>query len=154
MIIDSPQAASAFAAALPDQPRLGRNAIGASLLEGKRRIEANDIRSLRQVIDFPGDSAASFTGPAIVIAREDVLAAGITINDLPILCDECFSSQGGDLVKDYRTRIIGSPGAFLVAAETRDQFAEAVRRKLVPEIAGRIPSDQTAALHADHPVHP
>lgn len=155
-IIDGPDSAETFAGALLDTPRLafGRNAIGAALLEGKRLIETNGIDSLRQVIDFSGDSASSFTGPAIEPSRAAVLAAGITINGLPILCEDCFSSTGGDLVQLYNDRIIGGPGAFVVAAESNAQFAEAVRRKLVLEIAGLMPLDQTASLQPDDTVHP
>lgn len=155
-IIDGEASAATFAGGILDQPRLafGRNAIGAALLEGKRLIEQNDIESLRQVIDFSGDSASSFTGPSIETSRETVLAAGITINGLPILCDDCFSSTGGDLVQLYTDRIIGGPGAFVIAAEDGTNFAAAVRRKLVLEIAGLMPSTQTASIEPHHPIHP
>ncbi|MCU0901115.1 MAG: DUF1194 domain-containing protein [Cypionkella sp.] len=136
-VIDGPEAAQAFAGRLLDPPRLatGRNAIGAALLEGKRLIEANQITSLRQVIDFSGDSVGNFSGPSIADARAEVLAAGITINGLPILRD----GRALDLAEAYENLIIGGPGAFVVAATSRDTFAEAVRRKLVLEIAGTEP---------------
>lgn len=155
-IIDGEASAATFAGGILDQPRLafGRNAIGAALLEGLRLIETNDIDSMRQVIDFSGDSASSFTGPSVETSRAKVLEAGITINGLPILCDRCFSSTGGDLVQLYTDRIIGGPGAFVIAAEDGENFADAVRRKLVLEIAGLTPSTQTASIEPDHPVHP
>lgn len=133
-VIDGPESAQAFAARLLDPPRMayGRNAIGAALLEGKRLIEENQITSLRQVIDFSGDSVGNFSGPRISDARAEVLAAGITINGLPILRD----ARAQDLAQAYADQIIGGPGAFVVAATSRDTFASAVRRKLVLEIAG------------------
>lgn len=139
-IIATPEDAEAFAATLLAPPRLasGRNAIGAALLEGKRLIEENDIAGLRRVIDFSGDSANNWSGPSIEEARETVLAAGITINALPLIRSP---AGGGDtpLVEIYEERIIGGPGAFLVPADTGVRFTEAVRRKLILEIAGSQP---------------
>ena len=133
-IIDSPETAEAFAAALLGPPRLatGRNAIGDALLEGRRLIEANTIASLRQVIDFSGDSASNYSGTSIEAARDTVVAAGIVINGLPIL-------DGGPddpLLQEYEARIIGGPGAFAIPALGRAEYVTALRRKLILEIAG------------------
>lgn len=145
-IIDSPQTAQAFADALTGPPRqvYGSNAIGGALLEGKRLIEDNDIFSPRQVIDFSGDSIGNSSGPPIETARQEVIAAGITINALPILRPEDGRRAGGNLEEEYETRIIGGPGAFMVTAESRDTFAQAVRRKLILEIAGITPEQYYA----------
>lgn len=139
-IIATPEDAEAFAASLLVPPRLasGRNAIGAALLEGKRLIEANDIIGLRRVIDFSGDSANNWSGPGIEEARDQVLAAGITINALPLIRDPA-EGWNSPLVEIYEDRIIGGPGAFLVPADTGARFTEAVRRKLILEIAGSQP---------------
>jgi hypothetical protein len=141
-VIDGPESAAAFAAALLEPPRLafGRNAIGAALLEGKRLIESNGIDGFRRVIDLSGDSANNYGAPPIAIARQEVLAAGITINGLPILCPECGSRA--NLAAAYAEQIIGGPGAFVIAAEGRDSFADAVRRKLILEIAGKTPESR------------
>lgn len=145
-IIDSPESAKSFADALIGPPRqvFGRNAIGGALLEGKRLIEDNDIFSPRQVIDFSGDSIGNSSGPPIEAARQEVLAAGITINALPILRPEDGRRAGGNLEAEYEARIIGGPGAFMVTAEDRDTFAESVRRKLILEIAGITPEEYFA----------
>ncbi|OYW59463.1 MAG: hypothetical protein B7Z10_10890 [Rhodobacterales bacterium 32-66-7] len=142
-IIDGPEAAKGFAAALLGPPRLanGRNAIGNALLEGKRLIETNDIPSLRQVIDFSGDSAGNFSGASIEDARAEVVAAGIVINGLPIL-DE---GANDPLLQVYQDRIIGGPGAFAIPALGRDDFVTALRRKLILEIAGEMPGDASAS---------
>jgi hypothetical protein len=136
-IIDGPQAAAGFAADLMVPPRLafGRNAIGAALLHGKALIEGNDIDGLRRVIDFSGDSANNRQGPPVAPAREAVLAAGITINALAVLCRDCSGPTTDDLVERFATEIIGGPGAFVVAAESPETFPDAVVRKLVLEIA-------------------
>jgi hypothetical protein len=136
-VIDGEPAASAFAEALLGPPRLatGRNAIGDALLEGKRLIETNQITGLRRVIDFSSDSLGNFSGVGIAAARAEVLAAGITINGLPILDD----GEGDPLADLYQTEIIGGPGAFVLPAYGREGFVAAVRRKLVLEIAGGLP---------------
>ncbi len=142
-VIDSADAAERFADSLLGPPRqaFGRNAIGAALIAGQQLIEGNGIDGLRRVIDFSGDSANNYGAPPVPIARDQVLAAGITINGLPILCEDCRSWSAADLTKAYEEQIIGGPGAFVVAAEGRESFAAAVRRKLILEIAGLTPAD-------------
>ncbi len=85
--IDGPDSATLFAADLLNTPRqaYGRNAIGAALLEGLRLMETNAFDGWRRVIDFSGDSVRNYSGPSIAEARAQVLAAGVTINALPIL---------------------------------------------------------------------
>lgn len=147
MIVEDAASAQAFADALQDRPRraFGRNAIGSALLTGLALIEGNDIDGWRKVIDFSGDSANSWNGPTIESARAAVLAAGITINGLPIDCRLCQRAGYGDLVEQYETRIIGGEGAFVVVAEDRDSLAEAIRRKLILEISGLTPASTYAA---------
>lgn len=146
-IIDGPESAAAFADALagPARQAFGRNAIGSALLEGKRLIEENDIFAPRGVIDFSGDSIGNSFGPPIEIARDEVLAAGITINALPILRPDDGRRAGSNLEEEYANRIIGGPGAFMVTAENRATFADAVRRKLILEIAGLTPDQMDLA---------
>jgi hypothetical protein len=86
-LIDGRASAEAFAAELLSKPRqaYGRNAIGAALLEGLRLMDTNAHDGWRRVIDFSGDSANNWSGPSITEARDKVLAAGVTINALPIL---------------------------------------------------------------------
>ena len=146
-VIDGAGAARGFADALGTAPRraFGRNAIGAALLTGKALIEGNDIDGWRKVIDFSGDSANNWNGPSIEFARAEVLAAGITINGLAILCRSCNGRPGaGDLERQYRERIIGGTGAFVVTADDPDRFADAVKRKLILEISGTQPAPELA----------
>ena len=122
--IDGPEAAERFAAELLARPRLayGRNAIGGALLEGLRQIESNDIDGWRRVIDFSGDSVNNYSGPSIAEARAQVLAAGVTINALPILRPGDPGRAQGGLEALYEERIIGGMGAFVVTAENRASF--------------------------------
>ncbi len=74
----------------------------------------------------------------VLRAREAVLADGIVINGLPLMTREGMGSQWhlDDLDEYYRRCVIGGPGAFVIPVYDWAGFAEAVRRKLVLEIAG------------------
>jgi hypothetical protein len=138
-VIDGEASAAAFAEALMAPPRraFGRNAIGAALLAGKALIERNDFDGLRRVIDLSADSANNWSGPPIEVAREEVLAAGIVINGLAVLCRSCSGRPVSyDLEAAFERLVIGGPGAFVITADSSATFADAVRRKLVLEIAG------------------
>ncbi len=140
-VIDGADSAAAFAEALLPPPRraFGRNAIGSALLTGVQLIEENDIDGWRKVIDFSGDSANNWNGPPIEAGRQAASQAGITINGLAILCRSCSGRPGtGNLEQLYEDRIIAGPGAFVVTADGADDFADAVRRKLILEIGGRM----------------
>ncbi len=155
MRIDGPASASVFAGRLLDPPRqaYGRNAIGSALLDAKRMIEQNDFEGWRKVIDFSGDSPNSYSGPSIAEARAQVLAAGITINGLPILCRFCdTASRFPDLGRIYEERIIGGRGAFVVTAASEEDLADAIIRKLILEISDRMPDRDFAGRPA--PRHP
>ncbi|MGS4944137.1 DUF1194 domain-containing protein [Meridianimarinicoccus sp. RP-17] len=148
-LIDGPEAAANFADRIRTGPRgaFGRNAIGDALLFGKTLIETNDMDGWRKVIDFSGDSANSWRGAPMESARDTVVDAGITINGLPILCFDCPSGRAGsgDLESQYESRIIGGLGAFVVTADSRESFADAVKRKLILEISGTMPDRDVAA---------
>ena len=140
MIIDGPESASRFAAALEDRPRLawGSNAIGAALAKAQNLIETNGFEGDRKVIDFSGDSANNWHGISIATARAAALGAGMVINGLAITCRDLGCSgrpMRYDLEDAFARTIIGGPGSFVVTADGKTSFEEAVRRKLVLEIA-------------------
>ncbi|MEM7684567.1 MAG: DUF1194 domain-containing protein [Paracoccaceae bacterium] len=141
-VIDGEEAAQTFASDLLEPPRQawGRNAIGAALLAGKRLIETNAFEGLRKVIDLSADSANNWNGPSIPDARAEVLFAGISINGLAVLCRSCSGQPiSYNLEAAFREFIIGGPGSFVITAENSETFADAVRRKLILEIAGTTP---------------
>jgi hypothetical protein len=144
-IVDGRDSAAAFARKLLDAPRIanGPNAIGNAIAAAHALIEANGIAGTRRVIDFSGDSAYTWGGIGIAEARAHALAAGITINGLAVLCRaaECSGRPVAyDLERAFADLIIGGPGAFVVTADGNASFAEAVRRKLLLEIAGLVSS--------------
>ena len=146
-VIDGPDSAATFAETLRAATvrAQGSNAIGTAIAKGQQLIESNDYDAARKVIDFSGDSAWSGDGIPIEAARESALAAGITINALAVLCYTCSGPPGGyDLPASYERLIIGGPGSFVLAADNETQFTDAVRRKLILEIAGGAPEDDLA----------
>lgn len=92
-------------------------------------LERAPMKALRSVIDVSGDGATN-RGRSTALARDEAIAKGITINGLPILELE------RNLDKFYETSVIGGPNSFMVVAETFEQFADAVLKKLVTEVAG------------------
>lgn len=139
MVVEDEASARDFGARLMAAPRraFGSNAIGSALLKGKDLIETNDFEGWRKVIDLSGDSSWNPLGPPIAVARDAVLGAGIVINGLAILCRDPCSGRPRfeDLEAEYRDRVIGGPGSFVVTADGDQSFAQAVRRKLILEIA-------------------
>jgi hypothetical protein len=82
--------------------------------------------------------------------RDAVVAAGIVINGLPVQIDAPYhlALGGTDLAAYYRDCVIGGPGAFVIPVTEQDQLLEAIRRKLVLEIAGLPATIQPAAVTA------
>lgn len=141
MVVDGPESAAEFGRRLDAAPRraFGSNAIGSALLRGLELIETNAFEGWRKVIDLSADSSWNPQGPPIAAAREVVVAAGVTVNGLAVLCRAAACSgrptMGGDLEAEFARALIGGPGAFVVTAEDAASFMQAVRRKLILEIA-------------------
>ena len=148
-VIDGAESAGHFAKALLAAPRraFGYNAIGTAISRAQALIEENDFTGLRRVIDFSADSANNWNGIPIETARAAALEARITINGLAILCRErdCSGRPNAyDLEAAFAEQIVGGPGSFVITVDGRDSFAEAVRKKLILEIAGPLEPDEAA----------
>lgn len=132
----------AFAARLTAKldPALRRTSISGALNFATDHLSRNAYRGLRRVIDISGDGPNNL-GPLVTRARDDTVSQGITINGLPLMTnDGAFSTFHLDnLDVYYRTCVIGGPGAFVIPVYVWPDFADAVRRKLVMEIAGLAP---------------
>jgi len=146
-VIDGPASARAFAAELAQAPiqRFRGTSISNSLAFVAPQFDNNGYEATRRVIDVSGDGPNNM-GIPIELAREPVVRAGITINGLPIM----IKRPGGfasinNLDVYYEDCVIGGFGAFLIVVRSAGQFAEAIRRKLVLEIAGREPRAIPAA---------
>lgn len=153
-LIDGPEAADAVAAEIARAPyrRASRTSISGALRFAKPLFDNSGYRGLRRVIDVSGDGANN-AGALVVPARDDVLAAGITINGLPIMLKRPTpgSMDIEDLDIYYEDCVIGGAGAFVVPIREREKFVEATRTKLVLEIAGRQPEPRVVPASAQAP---
>jgi hypothetical protein len=105
----------------------GTTAMAYSLGRAAALIEANEFAGDRRVIDVSGDGRNN-TPPNVEAVRDRVVQLGITINGLAILSDD------PRLDIYYRNSLIGGQDAFVEVAGGFDEFAQAIRRKLIREI--------------------
>jgi len=137
--VRDPASAEAFAAELERQPiSTGRRtSISGAIDFSLPLFDRNDFDGDRRTIDVSGDGANN-DGRPVLAARDVAVAAGVTINGLPILNDRPnpfgFPAEK-DLDRYYEGCVIGGPGAFIVVARDFHAFAAAIRRKLILEIA-------------------
>ena len=143
-LIKDKSTAENFAGKLQKSARLvaRRTSISGAMDIGAALLDTNDFNGKRRVIDISGDGTNN-SGTLVNLARDRTVAKGITINGLPILNDR--ESPGGyqqvaNLDLYYRDCVIGGPGAFHIAAKNFKDFARAVLRKLILEIAGAVPA--------------
>ncbi|MBD0272170.1 MAG: DUF1194 domain-containing protein, partial [Acetobacteraceae bacterium] len=111
------------------------NAIGDALDHCTLLIHAAPFRASERVIDVSGDGPDLRSLRPAAAARDDAVAAGITINALAVAAAGQVTRFGEPLAETYQREVIGGPGAFVAAAEDRRDIARALRAKLVREIA-------------------
>ena len=130
---------------------LGRTSISAAIDFAMERFAAAPAEADKRIIDISGDGTNN-SGRAVDEARDQAVAASVTINALAIINTQAnpgyaFHTQPpGGLPKYFEENVIGGPGAFLLKVDNFDTFAAAITRKLVTEIAGAPPRPQTASL--------
>ena len=156
-LIDGAASARAVAGEIGRAPyrRAYRTSISGALLFAAPLFAASGHRGIRRVIDVSGDGTNN-QGALIVPTREEVVAQGITVNGLPIMLKkpQPGSIDIEDLDIYYEDCVIGGPGAFVVPIREREKFKEAVRTKLVLEIAGRTPPARVLPAAAEAPRIP
>ncbi len=139
-VIDGPETAEAFAAAIADAPyrRAFRTSISGALQFATSLFDGNGYRGIRRVIDVSGDGTNN-QGILVTVARDETIAQGITINGLPLLLKRPnpATMDLDNLDVYYEDCVIGGPGAFVIPIREREQFRAATRTKLVLEIAER-----------------
>jgi hypothetical protein len=131
-LIDSEAAAEALADRIEAIERLdeGSTSISGAIGFAMGLLDSSPYRGTRRIIDVSGDGSNN-SGRQANLARDEAVAAGITINGLPILAVE------PELDRYYRDNVIGGPGAFLVPATDFTTFAAAIAAKLLREVAAR-----------------
>jgi Protein of unknown function (DUF1194) len=153
-LIDGLASAEAVAAAISraSTRRAYRTSISGVLGFSAPLFEDNGYRGIRRVIDVSGDGTNN-QGQLVTVSRDEVVAKGISINGLPIMFKRINPSTMDipNLDIYYEDCVIGGPGAFVVPIRERDKFREAIRTKLVLEIAGRTPEPRLVPAAAESP---
>lgn len=153
-LIEDPESADAVASELANAPyrRASRTSISGGLRFAQTLFDNSGYRGLRRVIDVSGDGANN-SGPPVAQTRDEVVASGITINGLPIMLKR--ANPGTMDIKDldiyYEDCVMGGPGAFVIPIREREKFIEAIRTKLVLEVAGRRPARRVIPASAEKP---
>jgi len=139
-LIDSRAAALGFADTLIRRGKspwsgLRFTALGNALSHALFAIDGNGFDGDRKVIDVSSDDPHN-QGIPLKTIRQRVIDAGITINGLPILSGRDEHEERKFLIDYYRNQVIGGFGAFMVPALSNADYASAMLRKLILEIAG------------------
>jgi len=130
-VIKDAKSAETFANAMLEARRHifgGGTSLSGIIDYGRSLFGTGGFEGARRTLDISGDGINN-NGRPPAVARDEAVAAGVTINGLPILTD--FAS-----LDDYfRENVIGGPGAFVIPAESFESFAAAILNKLIREIA-------------------
>ncbi len=142
-LIHSAETAAFFADRLAAAPilRALKTSISGAMTVSAGFFRDNGYRGVRRVIDISGDGPNN-EGAVVTVARDAVVARGITVNGLPILLKPGQKPGFFDIknLDDYyEDCVIGGFGAFILPVRDLREFAVAFRRKLLLEIAGALP---------------
>ncbi|MET4800306.1 DUF1194 domain-containing protein [Bradyrhizobium sp. LB11.1] len=153
-VIDGPETADAVANEIMKAPvrRGSRTSISGAILFAMPLFDEDPYRGFRRVIDISGDGPNN-NGPTVTPVRDEALAKGIIINGLPIMVKEpSYSTMDiENLDWYYEDCVIGGPGSFVVTIKDRENFKEAIRTKLLLEVAGRPPEHRVVPVAEKEP---
>jgi hypothetical protein len=139
-VIDGPETADAVAREIMKTAvqKGSSTSISGAIRFAMPLFDQNPYRGLRRVIDISGDGPNN-NGAPVTGARDAALERGITINGLPIMVENSsFSIVNIDnLDLYYEDCVIGGPGSFVVPIKHRNEFKQAIRIKLISEVAGQ-----------------
>lgn len=118
-----------FASAVALSKRLltGGTNLGGAVRFSLEQIETNEFEGRRKVIDVSGDG---FGGLSPQRERDRAVSRGVTINGLAIL------NERPELGNYYATHLVGGAGAFVLTGDSYEDFADAIREKLLQELSG------------------
>lgn len=154
--IEGPEDALSFADQLARAPirRGPRTSISGAIDFSVGLLAQRAGDAMRQVIDVSGDGANN-QGRTVTQARDEAVAKGITINGLPLLLKRAMGGSWDveNLDEHYRDCVIGGPGAFMIPVRERAQFAEAIKTKIIREIAGLAPEPSLTPVQASTPTN-
>ncbi|MGQ9368231.1 DUF1194 domain-containing protein [Azospirillum sp. ST 5-10] len=152
--------AGAFGLAVATAPRssAGNTALAAGLRHAAAMLSEGGFGGARRIIDVVSDHEGD--GGRSAPVRDAAVAAGITINALPIAdgrprgtFDGRLTYSGapwglGGMTAFYQRDVVGGPGSFLISARDHRAFGEALKRKLLRELMARDAEPRRGAASA------
>jgi uncharacterized protein DUF1194 len=123
---------------------LGRTSISAAIDYSMMHLGRSPFQAPRRVIDVSGDGTNN-SGRPVTEARDEAVAAGVTINGLVILSEvplptnPLHTHPPGGLTAYYENNVVGGAGAFVVEAQNFESFGQSLISKLIKEIAEAVP---------------
>ncbi|MBL4759096.1 MAG: DUF1194 domain-containing protein [Rhizobiales bacterium] len=139
--INDARSAAQFAAKISAAPRLmrGFTDIAGAISYSVGAIEGNAYDGFRRVIDVSGDGSSSgLDNPGLDRQRDYAISRGIIINGLVIYNEEYDLGELAHISvrEHYENHVIGGAASFLMIANDFEDFARAIREKLIQEITG------------------
>lgn len=133
--VRSPQGIERFARTIESLPRVGGGGtdLGQGVWDALDLLDDPILCATRRVIDVSGDGRETLYprrryGVSIFSARKRAEESGVTINGLAIVDEEA------DLEEYYLEKVVVGAGAFVILADSFDDFGDAMRAKLLREI--------------------
>jgi hypothetical protein len=142
--INSAASAKVFAQNLRDAPRSawGHTAIGDGITLAIQNLDTSGFQASRRIIDVAGDGTNN-AGRPVQEARDTAAGQGIIINGLAIANEsnipwlQAHTHPPGGLANYYRRNVSAGETSFVLEVHDYKSFAQAVRQKLIEEIARR-----------------
>lgn len=145
-VLTDARSARDFGEAVSRAPRTsaGNTALAAGLAGAAKLLMDGEFGAARQVIDVASDHPSD--GGRTANVRDAVVAAGITINALPIVDNQPIGTFDGRMTYStaewglggiagfYRRDVIGGAGSFVIEARDYSVFGQALKRKLLLEL--------------------
>ncbi len=145
-VLTDADSARAFGDAVARAPRTsaGDTAMAAGVAKAAQLLLAGGFGGARLVIDIASDHP--YDGGRTAGVRDRAVAAGITINALPIVDDRIIGTFDGrmtystvqwgaaTMTEFYISDVIGGGGRFAIEARSYEVFGEALKRKLLREL--------------------
>ncbi|MBO6510725.1 MAG: DUF1194 domain-containing protein [Roseibium sp.] len=154
-MIDDAASASHFASKILNAKtrQVQRTSIASALEKAVYLLQNNKWQGLRQVIDISGDGPNN-QGGSVTEMRDRMVAQGVTINGLPLMMKSNKNTWQAMLHLDhyYEDCVIGGPGSFAIPVRSKEGFADAIRMKLVMEVAGKQPAAKVVRAEAREPI--
>lgn len=107
--------------------RATSTSIAAAMRDSRLLIESNGFEGERKVIDISGDGPDN-TGYDLAPLREQMRRSNITVNGLAI------EQENATLTTYFRDHVITGPGSFVETARDYEDYARAIREKLLREL--------------------